>query len=212
MVRERANACLSISDSRPQCTNPNTVLSPAKRCVCRSGFPYGSPNLSTGCFACESDCHTNGHCEYPGTCVCNPLYAGDGVATCTRIIPEILSITPSSGPQAGGTLVTMHYEYSYTNMINMTKGYCRFGKYYVFGTILPNSTIQCATPPSPPVSQFVSISFDGVGWSESPKFFHFEWGGFPTRPVKVRSLRPLARCGILIAVTCIITPVWRQRK
>jgi hypothetical protein len=134
------------------------------------------------------------------------MYVGDGTSNCTRIVPQMLGLWPAMGPKAGGTLVTIRYSYAFTNQ---TRGYCRFGRYYVAASKIEKSRISCVTPPSPAVRQFVSISFDGIGWSEYDGFFDFEAG-----PEDIRTFdqMPFVRSGIVIGIACIASLFGRNRQ
>jgi hypothetical protein len=154
------------------CKAPHTVLALGRKCVCRDGYPYGDPDSAEGCFRCQSQCHSSATCQHPGKCVCDEGYDGDGVSACELVVPEILSIAPAKGPMTGGTFVFVQYQYS---LQIFPTPMCRFGSRYVDGILHPeNNTIACLSPPGPPVSQFLSISFNGIGWSRSQFSFAFE--------------------------------------
>jgi hypothetical protein len=72
---------LSGSVAATKCESPNTILTQSQSCVCRSGFPFGSPNTSEGCFKCEVPCHQLANCIFPGKCECNASYLGDGITS-----------------------------------------------------------------------------------------------------------------------------------
>jgi hypothetical protein len=88
------------------------------------------------------------------------------------MIPKILNLFPEKGPTIGGTSVSIKYAYMLTDYSKPT---CRFGLRYVPAVHHErNQTLECVTPPGPGVRQFISISLDGLRWSESQAFFEYQ--------------------------------------
>jgi hypothetical protein len=159
----------SHTEAQP-CPFPNTVQAASGGCVCRQGFPFGSPSSEPGCYSCPAACHPMAVCAYPGTCVCNDTYHGDGVHGCAQALPTVLSLSPSSGSRNGGTIVAIQYSYPFKNVSTV---YCRFGAYTVVGDLRMNK-VFCRAPRNPPGPQFVSIMFEGSAWSSTDAFFVYE--------------------------------------
>jgi hypothetical protein len=191
---------LSLGGSVPACDAPNTVKTKSEQCVCRHGFPYGFPTSPQGCYACADPCHPMAMCAYPGTCICNRTYHGDGVRTCAQELPSITSLSPTTGPADGGTIVTVHYA---CNLSGISHGYCLFGRHTVLGSLESGAVMHCRTPPGPPVPQFVSIMFDGSEWSTTPVFF--EYRAVKPSPMSKSELRALAYGnGTLIVLVIVL--------
>ena len=79
-----------------KCLAKHTRKSKTKlgRCECEPGYPYGDPNLATGCFKCSQQCAENAFCGYPGKCICNPGFSGDGSKECIPLPPVLVSVSP----------------------------------------------------------------------------------------------------------------------
>jgi hypothetical protein len=192
---------LTVQAAPEGCAPPNTVEAVSGGCVCRQGFPFGSPSAETGCYSCPAPCHPIAVCAFPGICVCNDTYHGDGVHTCAQALPAILSLSPRVGSINGGTIVAIQYSYAFNNV---SEAYCRFGDYTVSGAARPDSVVFCRAPPNPPGPKFVSIAFDGSGWSSTEVFFEYK------RSVHSKSLQKWFP--VVLIVVIVFTLFERKRK
>lgn len=157
-----------------ECKGPNTVMAFNNECVCIDGFPYGNPMTNEGCYKCNKKCHKLSKCEYPGKCVCNPPYHGDGIDDCSLDIPHLISVSPNNGTTNGGTDIQIHYKYSnYNNESTPKNAFCRFGSLVVRSKSVSDTLIICQTPPHRAKPAFLSISFDTFSWSKEDVFFNF---------------------------------------
>ena len=142
------------------CTYPNTISGHGGRCVCDSGFVGDNPVSERGCWKCDPSCHSQAECAYPGRCICLYGLIGDGITQCDAPPPSILRLEPVPG----AVLVFYNAPFDFWPYL----AFCQFsGSDTVTALLHMNRTLTCAVPPGASSPANVTISFDGVQWSDS---------------------------------------------
>lgn len=132
-------------------------------CVCKPGFWSNDPT-GRGCWPCNETCHENGWCELNGFCKCKKGYIGDGVNDCHLAAPEISEIIPARCEKKDCIVTVMITG----NKKVPNQAFCRFGdKIIVQSDVFDHTAISCNVPRLYTSVVKVSVSTDGVYWSES---------------------------------------------
>ena len=115
---------------------------------------------------------------FAGKCVCNSVnWAGDLCDSCNDTfygpsclpLMTALTVSPSAGPDIGGTNVTIH-GHNFPETANQTF-YCRFGDVFVIGKWESVRLVTCATPPHIEGVVTVSISPNNTEYTNN-KVYH----------------------------------------
>ena len=136
---------------------PNTVKI-ENNCICNDSFVHGNPFSKEGCFNCPTNCSAYSTCMYPGECMCNYDYVGDGYK-CVLQKPSI------NGIKEDNDLLYINIEYPSDGTIE--GGFCRFGSVTTNAVSANNTFFICKIPisiPNEPIPLMVSI--DGSAWSD----------------------------------------------
>lgn len=111
------------------------------------------------CISCVSSSSPDprcGWCAFDGTCgdsyACNPLYPT--FASTATTCPSISQVTPTTGPLAGGTVVTVRGSVFFNGTNDTT---CKFGNQVVTATVTDAQTLTCKAP----AASLVGISKSG---------------------------------------------------
>ena len=153
------------------CYGQHTIRQRNGNCVCEEGYVYGDPLSEIGCWKCDMHCHKNATCRHSGHCECLPGTFGDGVTTCIPIYPIVKSISPISGSDIGGTLITILFDEQ--QKVEQPQIFCKFGKTVFEGQIFNKTHAACISPGGKPDSDvFFSVSFNGNEWSKT-FIFHY---------------------------------------
>lgn len=160
------------------CSGQNTIKTAIGTCECKAGYPYGDPNGVNGCWKCLKKCTKNSKCLYPGLCICNDGFKGDGNNFCDPILPRVTKLDPSEG--TSGTFINISYFYEFNKSVSTA--YCKFGSLLVGAFLVTSKHVVCKAPLKSPQDVLVSISFDAIKWSqENVSFRYIEKNRYYTR-------------------------------
>lgn len=116
----------------------------------------------------------------------------NGVTFAFKLEMDLLSLTPPTGIDLGGTVVNIHGRFFYnTPMLS-----CRFGTSVVEAHYLSPSIISCATPIHPIGLYKVSVSGNGIDFSKDSLRFQFH------APCLIHSIVP--RAGPVVGGTQVL--------
>lgn len=163
---------------KAKCTADHTRIYEGE-CVCEEGYVSDNPLGKRGCWLCDPRCHSTAECIYPGHCQCIGGYLGNGVTACSPPVPRLLSVAPGKSTTFFGPSIKANYSTSSTFTPFMA--FCSFNGTVAVGAINEDSSISCLIPDTVTGETAVSVSFDGVSFSnaksiiidtqESPKLF-----------------------------------------
>jgi len=166
-----------LDDVKPQnikanvnCTGQNTIKNAMGKCECLPGYPHGNASSAAGCWKCQKICHSYANCSFPGICVCNDGYQGDGITKCKPILPHITKVNPSEG--YSGTVVNVSFE----NIGNysLERAFCRFGALIIETSYVRKGYLLCSAPfRSKSITVPLAISFDAIKWSNEDVVFQY---------------------------------------
>lgn len=148
------------------CLGNNTELFITGECVCVSGFPYGNPEDEKGCWKCNS-CSSYAECHYPGKCVCQDGWEGNGI-NCNPIVPTIIIMRVIKKKNLANVTFTST-EAHYPGDI----AYCKFGQVVISGVVVYRGIVQCPIPQQPPGKVPFMISFDSIRWSKEDIIYQY---------------------------------------
>lgn len=90
-----------------------------------------------------------------------------------RPAESIVSLTPSTGPKSGGTLITVSLTYYFGG----NTGVCRFGSAYLTDVIKEGNSLVCRSPPYAQLNQSpvsLTVSSNGVDFQPGLPFTYYE--------------------------------------
>jgi len=143
----------------------HTEINNRGRIICQTGYIGDDPVANRGCWKCKSECHVNALCDYPGKCVCKPGYTGDGITSCKSPVPFIISYHATSFPFAKDDILSIRFG-GVNKKYPITRTFCKIGPVILEAESFANRTIRCKIP-LPISARNISISLDGLEWSES---------------------------------------------
>ena len=152
----------------PNCTAPNTRPSYDRKCICNETYFGDDPVGERGCWKCTPKCHSQAKCAYPGRCVCEFGLVGDGISECEPRLPTLLRIESIS---SGLTPDYIAAYYSDPFEFIPFSAFCKFNEIIVNAAINSNQSIKCLIPLITENVQ-VSISFNGINWTDSKMLDH----------------------------------------
>ena len=129
---------------------------------CIEGFIGDNPIQIKGCWKCSNVCHLNASCDYPGICNCLNGLIGDGITKCSLPVPVILDYFIEYKELSTINLLFGGIPYNYI----IKDAYCLINKEKIQAFNIINKTILCNLPKNIDDKSFISISFDGLEWSD----------------------------------------------
>ena len=153
-----------------ECDGINTLKLANNSCICLSGFIYGDPN-GDGCFKCVNECHFRAKCLFPGQCVCEKGFFGDGIEVCSIPIPILEETTMVSFKSSGGENITFKIKPN-LNFFPF-EAFCKFGNLIIKSNNFSNNFIECITPKLNNGVYKSYVSFSNETWSKEMIFIDF---------------------------------------
>lgn len=154
-----------------ECFGQHTYRDPSGECHCLPNFNYGDPKSYLGCWRCYDECSSQGECSFPGRCVCNTGFKGDGIIC--KPIPVLETISPAVVPLKGAT-ISISFEGFNASFIP-SSAFCQIGTAVIAGRNITDRSFMCDAPATDTAGAVrLGISFDGVLWSEKQEYLVFD--------------------------------------
>ncbi|OHT08619.1 hypothetical protein TRFO_22805 [Tritrichomonas foetus] len=180
-IPQKGNTTLSNQDILNDCPGPNTIRVKGK-CKCLKKFPFGDPDIESGCWKCNDQCDDNAVCVSPGKCQCKEGFDGDGVNKCDLPLPVIYEISPKNVNKNGNQNIHVFYEIN--NNFTYRKVFCKIGSAYSVGTLISVKHVLCylsRITENDSTAFRVSLSFDNETWSKENIFVFLNDGNLSRR-------------------------------
>ena len=148
-----------------------------------------------------------------GKCVCKKGFEGDGINECSPIIPDLVSIEPTSGGSTGGQTVIIKLAEEIVNDNNHHSLFIKFGTVVARATSLNSTQIKCVTPPHAPDVCEIMVSGDLKKWKKSNiKYEYIAEENMKKKSSSISTSLIMFISGILIAVILIIRKLTKKNK
>lgn len=184
-----------------KCYGAHTRETWGKKCVCEEGYFGTEEDIRTvGCYTCSKKCHPAAKCIMQDVCKCNNGLIGDGTV-CEMPEPKIKQIIQPFPNQLAPVPVLVEYD---APSFIPYHAFCKINSKTVPAMIYSNSTIACLSPDKQRGDASLSISYDGVKYSQSQSYKIVPGIIEPPKPAIHLGIQPESNFWLIPSIIIII--------